>query len=61
VGTRSVLGRDFANDLILTQLSKGLHGRLNILTFRVETLKLDEIVIKSHVGGLVKSFHRKAA
>jgi hypothetical protein len=27
----------------------------------VETLKLDEIVIKSHVGGLVKSFHRKAA
>jgi hypothetical protein len=27
----------------------------------VETLKLDEVGITSHVGGLVKSFHRKAA
>ena len=27
----------------------------------VETLPLDQIVIKSHVGGLVKSFERKAA
>lgn len=28
---------------------------------QVETLKLSEVVIKSHVGGLVKSFERKAA
>jgi putative transposase len=27
----------------------------------VETLKLNEIVVKSHVGGLVRSFERKAA
>jgi hypothetical protein len=27
----------------------------------VETLKLSEIVVRSHVGGLVKSFERKAA
>ncbi|WP_166820065.1 integrase core domain-containing protein [Thalassoroseus pseudoceratinae] len=27
----------------------------------VETLKLSEVVVKSHVGGLVKSFERKAA
>jgi putative transposase len=27
----------------------------------VETLKLDEVVVRSHVGGLVKSFERKAA
>ena len=27
----------------------------------VETLLLDRIVVKSHVGGLVKSFERKAA
>lgn len=27
----------------------------------METLKLDQIEVKSHVGGLVKSFHRKAA
>ena len=27
----------------------------------VETLKLDQIEVKSHVGGLVKSFERKAA
>ena len=27
----------------------------------VETLKLNEVVVKSHVGGLVKSFERKAA
>jgi hypothetical protein len=27
----------------------------------VATLKPDEIEIRSHVGGLVKSFHRKAA
>ena len=27
----------------------------------VETVKLSEVVIKSHVGGLVKSFERKAA
>lgn len=27
----------------------------------VQTLKLSEVVIKSHVGGLVKSFERKAA
>lgn len=27
----------------------------------VDTLKLDQIVVKSYVGGLVKSFHRKAA
>jgi len=28
---------------------------------QVETLKLSEVVIKSHVGGLVRSFERKAA
>ena len=28
---------------------------------QVETLRLDEVVIKSHVGGLVRSFERKAA
>jgi putative transposase len=27
----------------------------------VETLKLSEVVVKSHIGGLVKSFERKAA
>jgi len=27
----------------------------------VDTLKLDQIVVKSYVGGLVKSFARKAA
>ena len=27
----------------------------------VETLKLNEVVVKSHVGGLVKSFERRAA
>ena len=27
----------------------------------METLKLDQIEVTSHVGGLVKSFHRKAA
>ena len=27
----------------------------------VETVPLDQVVIKSHVGGLVKSFERKAA
>ena len=27
----------------------------------VEALKLNEVVVKSHVGGLVKSFERKAA
>ncbi len=27
----------------------------------VETMKLDEIEVKSYVGGLVKSFERKAA
>jgi hypothetical protein len=27
----------------------------------VETLKLDQIEVKSYVGGLVKSFERKAA
>lgn len=27
----------------------------------VETIQLDQIVVKSHVGGLVKSFERKAA
>ena len=27
----------------------------------VELLKLDQLVVKSHVGGLVKSFERKAA
>jgi transposase InsO family protein len=27
----------------------------------VESLKLDQIEVKSHVGGLVKSFNRKAA
>ena len=27
----------------------------------METLKLDQIEVKSHVGGLVKSFDRKAA
>ncbi len=27
----------------------------------VETLELDQIEIKSHIGGLVKSFERKAA
>ncbi len=27
----------------------------------VDTLKLDEIEVKSYVGGLVKSFERKAA
>ena len=27
----------------------------------VDTLKLDRIEVKSHVGGLVKSFERKAA
>jgi len=27
----------------------------------IETLKLSEVVVKSHVGGLVKSFERKAA
>ena len=27
----------------------------------VETLSLTEVVVKSHVGGLVKSFERKAA
>ena len=26
-----------------------------------ETIAIDQIEIKSHVGGLVKSFHRKAA
>lgn len=28
---------------------------------QIETLKLSEVVVKSHVGGLVKSFERKAA
>jgi len=28
---------------------------------KVQTLKLSEVVVKSHVGGLVKSFERKAA
>jgi len=27
----------------------------------VDTLKMDEIEVKSYVGGLVKSFERKAA
>jgi hypothetical protein len=27
----------------------------------VETLSLDQVVVKSHVGGLVKSFERKVA
>jgi len=27
----------------------------------VQTLKLTEVVVKSHIGGLVKSFERKAA
>ena len=27
----------------------------------VETLKLSEVIVKSHIGGLVKSFERKAA
>ena len=27
----------------------------------IETLKLDEVVVRSHVGGLVKSYERKAA
>jgi hypothetical protein len=27
----------------------------------VDTVKLDQIVVKSYVGGLVKSFGRKAA
>ena len=27
----------------------------------VETLKLDQIEVKSHVGGLVKSFERREA
>ena len=27
----------------------------------VETLKMDDIEVKSHVGGLVKSFERRAA
>jgi len=27
----------------------------------METLKLDQIEVKSHVVGLVKSFHRQAA
>jgi hypothetical protein len=27
----------------------------------VETLKLDQIEVKSYIGGLVKSFERKAA
>jgi hypothetical protein len=27
----------------------------------VETLKLNEVMVKSHVGGLVRSFERKAA
>ncbi len=27
----------------------------------IETLKLDQIEVKSYVGGLVKSFERKAA
>jgi hypothetical protein len=26
-----------------------------------ETVQLDEVVVKSHVGGLVKSFERRAA
>jgi hypothetical protein len=28
---------------------------------RVETLTMDQIEVKSYVGGLVKSFERKAA
>lgn len=28
---------------------------------QVETLKLSEVVVKSHIGGLVTSFERKAA
>jgi hypothetical protein len=27
----------------------------------VASLKLDQVEVKSHVGGLVRSFHRKAA
>jgi len=27
----------------------------------IATLPLDQLVVKSHVGGLVKSFERKAA
>ncbi len=32
-----------------------------VIPDEVETLPMDQVVLKSHVGGLVKSFERKAA
>jgi transposase InsO family protein len=34
---------------------------MGVIPEEVETLPMDQVVIKSHVGGLVKSFERKAA
>ncbi len=34
---------------------------MGVIPDEVETLKMDQLVIKSHVGGLVKSFERRAA
>jgi hypothetical protein len=42
----------------------GLRGRWRSSklerTWEVDTLKLDQVEVKSYVGGLVKSFERKA-
>ena len=34
---------------------------MGVIPDEVDSLPMDQIVIKSHVGGLVKSFDRKAA
>jgi hypothetical protein len=34
---------------------------LQDIPYEVKTLTMDQIEVKSHVGGLVKSFERKAA
>jgi hypothetical protein len=48
---------------ILTQRSAVQHGDppLREEPEEVHTLKLDQIEVKSYVGGLVRSFERKAA
>ena len=42
----------------LPKASPNLNGRCERF---IETIKLDEVEVKSYVGGLVKSFERKAA